>query len=139
MIAPIRTEKNSVIWKQSTFDPFKYNSLYGRGDVWKYTMDCDGKDLPPAVSIVSDEEKRFLTVFVSVRSEEKLDLSLAFENFPNLKFIEALTEHNENLSLVNTPGHEELTAVELSGVETDGRGLHGIFPAYSWNMIRFSY
>ena len=139
VIAPIRTEKNSVIWKQSTFDPFKYNSLYGRGDVWKYTMDHKGEDLPPAVSIVSDEEKRFLTVFISVRTEEQLDLTLAFENFPNLKFIEALTENCEDLALVNTPGHEELHAKDLAGVESDGKGLHGLFPAYSWNMIRFSY
>ncbi|MBO5760352.1 MAG: alpha-N-arabinofuranosidase [Lentisphaeria bacterium] len=141
VIAPIRTEKNSVIWKQSTFDPFKYNSLYGRGDVWKYEMQCDAKeeDLPPAVSIVSNEAKRSLTVFVSVRSNKKLDLSCVFHSFPGAEFIEALTENNEDLTLVNTPGNEILQAKVFNGIEPTENGFHGVFPPYSWNMIRFSY
>ncbi|MBP5181667.1 MAG: alpha-N-arabinofuranosidase [Lentisphaeria bacterium] len=139
VLAPIRTEKNSVIWKQATFDPFKYNSRYGRGDVWKTEMETNGLETAPAVSVVSDREKGTLTFFISVRTEQELEMEFCWKNFENVCFAEALTEKCDSLTQVNAPGRETLRAEKLETVSPKENGFRALFPGYSWNMVRFDF
>ena len=89
VIAPIMTEPGGAAWQQTTYYPYFFASVYGRGEALQLTVkspgyDCQVADNVPYLDIagVHDEAGRTLTFFaVNRHASEKLDLELDLQGF----------------------------------------------------------
>ena len=102
-------------------------------------MEMKELETAPAVSVVNNQERKSLTFFVSVRTEQKLEMEFFWKNFLNARFAEALTEKSASITQVNAPGKETLHAEKLENVTAGKNGFRAVFPGYSWNMVRFDF
>lgn len=136
VIAPIRTEKNGVLWKQSIYDPLRCSSRYGRGEALK----CRTRGASAAglyASSVWNPRRRELVFFLTVRAGTPVRVRLAWEGVPPLGAARAVSLHSCDLTKVNSPGSEELHAERFEDVRTVPGGAEAVLPPFSWTMIRF--
>lgn len=138
VIAPIRTEKNGVLWKQSIYDVFRLNSKYGRGEALKYQAEGDdfGADPAPAVSVIRNEEDHTMTWFITVRGDDSVDFSALWEPEGKTEILEAYTMSSKDMTRTNAPGKEPLHAKKFSGIKLTDREMKAKLAPLSWNMIR---
>lgn len=135
VIAPIRTEKNGVLWKQGSFYPFYYASHYGRG----LALRLGGTDTTLRGSVVYQPEMHEFTLFLMNYSHEEIDLSVRIEGFDlSAQPVEAVTIHTEDEKLFNTPEYSPLTPKPLAGIAFAEGRVTGRLALRSWNCIRFS-
>lgn len=137
VIAPIMTEKNGRVWKQTIFYPFYYASKYGKGTAINVSVDCDTYktetyEKVPYVdaSAVYNEEKGELTIFVVNRSlTDENELSVEVDG---MELIEHIVVTGETVDTVNSVEEEKVYPVV--GKNVDGKF---ILPTKSYNVIRF--
>ena len=136
VIAPIRTEKNGVLWKQSIYDPFRYNSRYGRGEALVCrTTTAAAADL--ITSCVWNEEKRELAFFLTNRGNEAVRVECSFDCIGGrAEIAEAVTMFSDDPALTNSAAAEPLRAKPIKSVTLtpDNRiraELHGL----SWSAV----
>ena len=137
VIAPIMTEKNGRVWKQTIFYPFYYASKYGKGIALDVTPECDtykteSYEKVPYVdaSAVYNEEKGEVTVFAVNRSlTDENELNVLLEN---AELIEHIVVTGENVNVVNSVDEEKVKPTK--GSTTNGKS---ILPAKSYNVIRY--
>jgi alpha-N-arabinofuranosidase len=144
VIAPIFTEKNGRVIKQSIFYPFKYLSLYGRGTVLKPLVVTPTKetrygDTPLILtSVVLNEKEQEITVFC-LNSDMKEDFLLNFDlrSFEKVSMIEHICLCGES-GKINT--FDEPDAVKPKNLPI----VNGTFdsceitvPKLSFNVLRF--
>ena len=138
VIAPIRTEKNGVLWKQCIYDIFRLNSRYGRGRALRCFVESDdfGQDPAPAVSVIHDPAANTLTYFITVRSPDEIRFTAQPLQKGEGKILEAYSMHADDLSAGNGPGREILHAEKFRGARISGGALSVRLRPFSWNMIR---
>lgn len=95
VIAPIITEKNGRVVRQSTYYPFRDISRYGRGTVLKPVVitpsveTCHGDAPLLYTSVVYDEEDGYVTVFcLNIDQSSDLLLELDMRSFGKLSMEE---------------------------------------------------
>lgn len=145
VIAPIFTEKNGRVIKQSIFYPFQYLSVYGRGMVLKPVVNSPktetryGETPLLYTSVVYDEENQTVTAFcLNIDQTEDMLVNLNLRSFGKLKMTEHICMDGENLTARNTfdyPDCVKPRKIEpVSGlIETCELTL----PKLSWNVLRF--
>lgn len=137
VIAPIMTEENGAVWKQTIFYPYYHAIRYGQGTALSVVCECENystakhSDIPyvEAVATVNEKEDE-LTVFAVNRSmTEESHLSLTFDK--EISFLTHLVVTGDDVKAVNSAKEERITETERKD------GDHIVLPPLSWNVIRF--
>lgn len=144
-IAPIFTEKDGRIIKQSIYYPFRDISKFGRGTVLKpiviapaiETSYGDATMLP--TSVVYNEEAGELNVFcVNISEEEDLLLNMDLRSFGDLEMVEHIILNGDDLHAVNTFDQPDIVKPSKFPVKNSKvDSLEMVIPKVSWNVIRF--
>lgn len=138
VIAPIMTENNGRVWKQTIFYPYMHALKYAKGKALDVEVTCDsyGTEKHPNIPYVEaiatfDEEKSEMTIFAVNRSmTEACKLNA---NLPaGAKFVEHLVITGDDVNAVNSADEEKIT--EISVQDGDNISLSPL----SWNVIRYT-
>jgi alpha-N-arabinofuranosidase len=145
VIAPIMTEPGGAAWRQTTYYPYLFASVYGRGDALQLSVKSPGYDSEVADNVpyldiagVHDEAGRTLTFFAVNRHEsETLDLELDLQGFGKARIVDHQVMSNADLDAVNTLSAPLAVAPKKgSGGEVKDEQLTASLPPYSYQMLR---
>lgn len=147
VIAPIMTEPNGSIWRQTTYYPLLHASKYGRGaaldlQITSPAYATEGFDHVPLTDAVAtiDDDAETATIFAVNRSQsEALELSGDLRSLPGYRVIEHLVLEHENPKAANTRDQPNTVVPHNRGVSAlDGGRLSATLPQLSWNVIRLA-
>lgn len=147
VIAPIMTEPNGGVCRQTIFYPFLHMSRYGRGEALsvKVQTKCyDSKNYTNVpyleAAAVFDRQQKTLTVFAVNRSlTEKMQLECALNGFAGQSKIQHIAMCHTDLKAVNTVDKPyAVCPAEVSTSYLDGNCLFAELMPASWNVIRLS-
>lgn len=143
VIAPIMTNKEGDVWKQTIFYPFMQVSNFGRGVVLEAetkgetyaTKDFD--EVPFLESIATyDEHKKEMVIFAVNRSKNKsLDFSINVEGFEMEEIIETTQMSGYDIKETNLE-KENVNLSKGNSIEIHTNFLKTELKPLSWNMIR---
>jgi alpha-N-arabinofuranosidase len=145
VIAPIMTEPGGAAWRQTTYYPYLFASVYGRGEALRLSVKSPGYDSQVAdnvpyldVSGVHDEASRTVTFFaVNRHASESLDLQLDLQGFGKARIADHQVMTNADLEAVNTLSAPLAVAPKKgSGAEVKDERLTAKLPPYSYQMLR---
>ena len=145
VIAPIMTEPGGAAWKQTTYYPYYFASIFGRGTALNLGVDCAGYDADVAdnvpyldISGVHNEADGTLAFFaVNRHATDSLDLSIDLHGFGAARVVDHQVMTHADLRAVNNLGNQNAVLPKQgSGVAVDGNRLTGRLPPYSYQMIR---
>lgn len=143
VLAPIMTDDNGKLWKNTIFYPIYYTSKYGRGTaiqgiINSDTYDCaEFSDVPylDAVTVLSDEED-YLTIFaVNKATEDDLSVNLDIRSFGEIELIEHVSYENNDVYEINSLDSPEAVMPQNNELQTDLSNI--VLGKLSWNMLRF--
>lgn len=146
VIAPIMTNPNGSVWKQTIYYPFYYTSLYGRGEALKVNIDCPKYDCRQYTDVpmldavaVSNEKEESLTLFVLNRStEEDLELNCDMRTFSISRCIQHIALEGYDYKDCNTEQNPNFVSPKEKNVESLEAGrMNTVIPKASWHMYRF--
>jgi alpha-N-arabinofuranosidase len=145
VIAPIMTEPGGAAWRQTTYYPYLFASVYGRGEALQLSVKSPGYDSEVADNVpyldiagVHDEASRTLTFFaVNRHAGESLDLELDMQGFGKVRIVDHQVMNNADLNAVNTLSAPLAVAPKKgSGAEVKDGKLTARLPPYSYQMLR---
>ena len=145
VIAPIMTEPGGPAWRQTTYYPYLFASIYGRGTALNLSVKSPGYDADVAdnvsyldISGVHDKQNNVLTFFaVNRHGSESLALEVALNGFGAGRVIDHQVITHTDLKAVNSLQSQNTVAPRKgTGVSVDGNILTGQLPPYSYQMIR---
>lgn len=147
VIAPIMTEPNGSIWRQTTYYPFLHASKYGRGAALNLqitsptyaTEEFDHVPLIDAVATIDDDAETATIFAVNRHQSEHLELSGDLRSLEGYEVIEHFVLEHNDPKAVNTKDAPN-TVVPHSGGDaavSDGR-LTTSLSRLSWNVIRLA-
>lgn len=144
VIAPIFTQRNGGVIKQTIYYPFRDISHFGRGLVIKpvckiKTVETKYGDTPIlAISIIYDDEQNILNAFIlNINEEDDVLIDLQLKSFGKGQIIMHRCLDGNDKNAINT--FENETAVtprliqEISGIKSS---FDIQIPKRSWNVIR---
>jgi alpha-N-arabinofuranosidase len=145
VIAPIMTVPNGPAWRQTTYYPFLFASLYGRGKALDlkvesptYQSDVAGDVAYADISGVHDEASGHVSFFaVNRHGKEAIELDLSLEGFGAASIADHQIMTHADLRAVNSaenPGNV-VPKRGSNAVVKEGR-LTLSLPPYSYQMIR---
>ncbi len=137
VIAPIMTEKDGKVWKQTIFYPYLHALRYGQGTVLDIACECGNYStakhpvIPFIESVaVLNEESSELTIFAVNRSlTDSCPFTLSVDK--EVSFLEHLVVTGEDLKAVNSAQSENIT----EAIWEDGDKIE--LPPRSWNVLRY--
>ncbi len=141
VIAPIMTEKNGTAWTQTTFYPFMYASLHGRGTVMRAIVNCESYQTSDcfrvpylASSVLHNEKEKQLVVFAVNRSlEEDMEIQFLPEGFLGARLIRHIELYSDDMKQINSPEMQNVQPKERELCDTQ------ILRKHSWNMLVYQY
>jgi alpha-L-arabinofuranosidase len=145
VIAPIMTEPGGGAWRQTTYYPYFFASVYGRGEALQLSVKSPGYDSQVAdnvpyldIASVHDDTSRTLTFFaVNRHAGESLDLELDLQGFGKARIVDHQVMTNASLEAVNTLSAPLAVAPKKgSGAEVKDGRLTARLPPYSYQMLR---
>jgi alpha-N-arabinofuranosidase len=147
VIAPIMTEPNGPAWKQSTYYPFYFASLYGRGTALNLVVNCPGYDAEIADNVpyidvagVLSSDGNTITLFAVNRHElETADTVIDLQDFGNPSILGYEIMTHENLQASNTllnPG--QVVPRKSSAANTEGTCVYVQLAPLSYSVLRIA-
>ena len=146
VIAPIMTEPNGPAWKQTTYYPYYFASIFGRGTALNLGVDCAGYDADVAdnvkyldISGVHDKASNTISFFaVNRHATDSVELAIDLKGFGGAaRVIDHQVMTHPNLRAVNSLNDQNAVVPKAgSGIAVDGGALTGKLPPYSYQMIR---
>jgi alpha-N-arabinofuranosidase len=146
VIAPIMTVPGGPAWRQTTFYPYYFASVYGRGTALRLMVDSptyttDVGEVPYLdVSAVHDAKAGSITFFIVNRHQkEALDLDVSLLEFGALKIVEDQVVSHPDLNITNTadkPGN--VVPRKADGTVFAGGKLSASIAPLSYRMIRLT-
>ena len=144
-IAPIMTEPDGRIWRQTTFHPFALTSRHARGDVLRVDLTAPRYETAlygdaPVVDAVAthDAAAGEVAVFVVNRSlADSTRVAVDLRAFGGGRLVEAVTLANEDPYAKADPDDDGALAPQpnTTGTVEDGH-LRVDLPPVSWTMLR---
>ena len=146
VIAPIMTRNGGGVWAQTIYWPLMHASKYGRGTALRPvisspTYDCTDYEKVPLVdgtATLADDGS--VTIFAVNRDfEEGIELNADLRGFGDLKIVEHIVLHHDDVKAINTEANPDNVAPAAGngGVIDDGK-LSVVLPSLSWNVIRMA-
>ncbi len=134
VIAPIMTEKNGRVWKQTIFYPYMHALKYANGTALNVTVECESydtakhKNVPyiDSCAVLCGDELVVFAVNRSLDDECALGVDL-----PGAKAVEHIVLTGTDLKAANSADEEKIRP-ETRPVKDDL-----ILPSKSWNVIRY--
>lgn len=145
VIAPIMTNKNGGVWKQSTFYPFQLLSQYGRGKVLESIIDSPSHHtrefmaVPDVQLLVTEnDETSTLSIFLLNRNlEQSVDITAELRGFDGYHLMLHKILTNNNLHAINEENVERVKPEDVRDATfTDGILRTSINKA-SWSVLVF--
>ena len=146
VIAPIMTEPGGPAWRQSTYWPFYFTSVYGRGTALRLavsspTYDADVADDVPYLDVagVRDEEGGTVTLFaVNRHPTQDLRMEVSLQGFgPAPRILDHQVMTHPDLRVTNTLEHpDRVVPRQGTGATLEDATLAATLPPHSWQMIR---
>ena len=143
VIAPIMTEENGGVWKQSIFYPFMHVSKYGRGMALQPVINTTKHDTKTHTDVtdiesvaVYNEEKNEVTIFAVNRNvDEDVYFNADLRGFEGMKVLDYTVMENDDMKAANAITGEKVTPK----TKMDFTFEDGIFETKmkkcSWNVI----
>ncbi|MFA9463979.1 MAG: alpha-N-arabinofuranosidase [Velocimicrobium sp.] len=146
VIAPIMTENEGGVWKQSIYYPFLHASVYGRGTVLWPIVTCDKHDTIQHENVtdiesvaVYHEEKEELTIFAVNRNVNKdIVFEVDVRGFEGYKVLEYIVLENDDVKRYNGYGKEIIQPKKKETYQFEGKMFTTSMKKCSWNVIRFA-
>ena len=147
VIAPIMTEDGGPAWKQTTYFPLQYASLYGRGDALNVAVDGPtysakvAEDVPYLdVAAVKNVGGKTLTLFIVNRHpDEDISIDVSMAGFKPTAVERHMTIAHPDLRATNTAKAQNSVApARGKGVALHDGALKGMLPPRSYHLIRVS-
>ncbi|MEE1192023.1 MAG: alpha-N-arabinofuranosidase [Blautia sp.] len=143
VLAPIMTEENGEMWRQTTYFPFAQVSNYGKGKVLTPyvavdTYDCkEWKNVKKVETIaVLNEESKELVVFAVNRSREMCRFSVDSLDIP-LDFVVQFSEmEGFDIKQTNSVQNEMVIPKDSENIVIEDNSISAVLQPLSWNMIR---
>jgi len=145
VIAPIMTENDGTVWKQTIYYPFYYASVYGRGTALNVSLNSPVYEnktygTVPYIDItaVHNEQSDELVLFiVSRHPDEDLEIETLLGGFENYKVAEHIRMIHSDIKAVNSKANPlEVVPSQGSGLNLEKGTLSGKVSKLSWNCIR---
>lgn len=145
VIAPIMTENDGSVWRQTIFYPFYYASMYGRGialniSVNSPTYENETYGTVPYldISAVFNEESDELALFiVNRKTDADLPVEILLGGFENYSITEHAVLIHSDIKAVNTKENpDEVVPQNGTGLTISSGELTGELKKLSWNCIR---
>ena len=145
VIAPIMTEPGGSAWRQTTYWPFYFVSMHGRGTALQLavsspTYDSNIADDVPYLDVaaVQDEEGGTITFFaVNRHPSEDLSTAISLQGFGTPRIIDHQVMMHESLVATNTMENPDNVAPRAgSGAAVEDGIVRLALPPHSWQMIR---
>jgi alpha-N-arabinofuranosidase len=145
VIAPIMTVPNGPAWRQTTYYPYLFASVHGRGkaldlkiDSPTYRSDVAGEVAYVDVAAVHDEDAGQVAFFaVNRHASEAIDLDISLEGFGAASIAEHQVMTHDDLKAVNSAENPDNVVPEPgSGAAIRNGKLSLSLPLYSYQMIR---
>ena len=144
VIAPIMTDDNGGVWKQTIYYPFLHASKYGRGKVLETVIStskhdtCKHEDVTDIEAVtVYNEEKKEVTIFAVNRN---LNADIEFEadlrSFGTTEMIEYLAMENSDMKLSNFLQNELVKPYTKLSYTLDSGLFKTVLKPASWNVVR---
>lgn len=145
VIAPIMTVPDGPAWRQTTFYPFLFASLYGRGKALDlrvesptYKSDVAGDVAYVDVAGTYDEATGHVTFFaVNRHASEAIDVDLALEGFGGASIADHQVMTHTDLRATNSAENpNNVVPKPGSGAAVKDGRLSLSLPPYSYQMVR---
>ncbi len=143
VLAPIMTDDNGQMWKNTIFYPIYYTSKYGRGTaingvINSDTYDCSEFTCVPyldAVTVLSEDETELTIFAVNKSTEDSLAMNLDLRSFGELELIEHVAYENNDVYEINSLDNPEAVMPYNKELVADYQEI--VLEKLSWNMLRF--
>lgn len=134
VIAPIMTEKNGKVWKQTIFYPYMHAIKYAKGTAIGIDVDCEKYDTKTykkvpyidAVATMDGDEVVLFAVNRSLDSECLLNVKI-----DNAEMVEHIALTGDNIKNTNSVDAEKIYPKTIKIEKTP------VLPSKSWNVIRY--
>jgi alpha-L-arabinofuranosidase len=145
VIAPIMTAPGGPAWRQTTYYPFQFASLYGRGTALDLDVECPSYDADVAAGVsyldiagVHDASAGTLTFFaVNRNGKEPIAIDLAVEGFGTAKSVEHTIIKHHDLEARNTGKNpDEVKPRKADGATISAGSVKLSVEPHSYSMIR---
>jgi len=145
VIAPIMTAPGGPAWRQTTYYPFQFASLYGRGTALDLDVACPSYDADVASGVsyldiagVHDERAGTLTFFaVNRNASEPIAIDLSIEGFGAAKSVEHTVIKHHDLEARNTAKNPDAVKPRKADGAKITAGSVGLsMEPHSYSMIR---
>lgn len=147
VIAPIMTDAQGGVWKQTIFYPYMHASKYGRGVALKtitkgtkHKTNCrDEISDIESVAVYNEETEEVVVFAVNRNIEEDCELTIDMRSFSDYSLLEHIVMENDDLKATNSLLKENVFPVTKNERTTVDNGVvTSILHKASWNVIRFS-
>ncbi|WP_172124047.1 alpha-N-arabinofuranosidase [Devosia sp. 919] len=147
VIAPIMTEPGGRSWKQTTYYPLYFASMFGRGRALNLVARCPSYEVEligeiPYLDVagVENEAEGTLTFFLVNRNgEEELDVELSLQGYRDARVLEHQVMTHDDLNAVNTAANPDNVAPRQGqGAVAEEDKLSVSLPPHSYQMVRVS-
>jgi alpha-N-arabinofuranosidase len=139
------TEPGGDAWRQATYYPYYFASLFGRGTALQLAVKSPVYDAAVAddvpyldISGVQDEEQGTLTFFAVNRSgDEAVDVEINLVGFGDAQVLDHQVMTHASLQAVNTLTKQtEVVPRRGTGALIDGNCVSVTLPSYSYQVLR---
>ena len=143
VIAPVMSEPDGPVWKQTTFHPFALTSKYAQGEVLRVVIDSPTIDshafgAVPAVDAVATWDNSDGALFLVNRSETDT-IEVAAEVPGGTSLVEALTLNHDDPRWQASVDDDTTVAPRANESAELGDGTLTIsLPPISWTMVRLA-
>ena len=143
VIAPVMSEPEGPVWKQTTFHPFALTSRYAQGEVLRVVIDSPTIDshafgAVPAIDAVATWDESDGALFLVNRSETET-IEVAAEVPAGSSLVEAVTLHHDDPRWQASVDDDTTVAPRPNESATLSDGALTItLPPISWTMVRLA-
>lgn len=145
VIAPIMTDPQGGVFRQTIFYPFLHASKYARGTVLEMPIESPlhetkghGSVSDVVATAVWNQEKEELTIFAVNRNlDEDTVLRADLRGFSGYQAIEKLEMTNANLKAENSFAEEKVFPRQSNEIKICDGQLEAVLKKASWNVLRF--
>jgi len=144
VIAPIMTEEDGKVWRQTIFFPFQHVSKYGRGIALTPVLTStkhDTKDFSDvndvqSIAVWNSEHSQLVIFAVNRDQNDIIPLTCDVRDFKDYRFIEHIELKHEDLQMCNNANNENVAPKTVPLGELSNGVLKVNLKPTSWNVIR---